>query len=183
MRGTDLKKRGQMTRSRTLLVTGILLSLLTVSALGIAAIPNESGVISACYNTSRGILRIVDEPSDCTSSETPLSWNQQGPPGEPGEEGPAGEPGVAGFTEVVETFNIDLRREGGGFSGLALAVCPSGKVATGGGYVVNTPPNLFPTLSVDANVPFTGPAGAGWLVDIIASHQLTAEVHVLCVDD
>ena len=49
-------------------------------------------VINGCIK-GNGTLKIVADPSDCTSRETPISWNQAGPQGEPGEPGPQGEPG------------------------------------------------------------------------------------------
>jgi hypothetical protein len=62
-------------------------------------------VINGCAKTKNGALRIVADPADCTSRETPISWNQVGPQGAPGvdgvdgvdgEPGPQGEPGPEG---------------------------------------------------------------------------------------
>jgi len=41
------------------------------------AIPNN-GRIYACYSTSGGALRVVDEGTACRKNETPLSWSQEG---------------------------------------------------------------------------------------------------------
>jgi hypothetical protein len=41
-------------------------------------------VIDGCVKTKNGAPRIVADPADCTSRETPISWNQVGPQGEPG---------------------------------------------------------------------------------------------------
>lgn len=59
-----------------------------------ASIPDSAGVIHACYVKSGGALRVVD--SACKSSETSLSWNQNGVPGPAGPAGPPGAPGPAG---------------------------------------------------------------------------------------
>ena len=76
-----------------------------VAALGAAggvaysSIPDAQGVIHGCYADGRGVLRVIDSPSDvCEVGETALDWNQQGQPGLTGHTGlpgPAGPPGAA----------------------------------------------------------------------------------------
>lgn len=82
----------------------------TLAAVGVgyAAIPGNDGVIKGCYATTNGLLlgiphskgdtRIVDSAEACRSYETPLSWSQQGPKGDPGPQGPQGEKGDTGAT-------------------------------------------------------------------------------------
>ena len=44
-----------------------------------ASVPNKNGLISACYRTKGGDLRIVDSINTtniCSNKETPLIWNQ-----------------------------------------------------------------------------------------------------------
>jgi hypothetical protein len=46
----------------------------------VASIPSSSGVISACYSTKTGALRVIDAPSKhCVSGERALSWSKSGP--------------------------------------------------------------------------------------------------------
>ena len=54
-----------------------------------ASIPDEGGVIHACYANKDGVLRIIDPEmgATCTSKETPVSWSQAGPAGPPGPSG------------------------------------------------------------------------------------------------
>jgi hypothetical protein len=84
-------------------------------AIAVAAIPAADGTINGCYNTSSvqggptGQLRIVDDPSQCTSSsEKAIHWNQQGPPGPKGDQGNKGDQGAAATTPtptpVAQTF-------------------------------------------------------------------------------
>jgi hypothetical protein len=55
------------------------------------------GVISGCYMSANGQLRVIDPATDdCRPSETPLSWNQTGPQGAKGDPGPQGEQGSQG---------------------------------------------------------------------------------------
>jgi hypothetical protein len=64
------------------------------------------GVISGCYKSQNGQLRLIDPASDsCHPSEMSISWSQTGPqgpkgdkgdPGPPGPQGPAGPQGVPG---------------------------------------------------------------------------------------
>ena len=77
-----------------------------------ASIPDASGVIHACYNTSlahgnpTGALRVIDTAKangSCASWEAPLIWNQRGVtgptgPGGVGSIGPTGPTGLAGPT-------------------------------------------------------------------------------------
>jgi hypothetical protein len=80
-------------------------------ATAFAAIPDAGGVIHGCYVESTGTLRVTDTatnlPKACSTKETPLSWNQQGPPGpqglkgdpgpkgDTGAQGPQGQPGIS----------------------------------------------------------------------------------------
>jgi len=58
----------------------------------------QENTIHGCIKKN-GTLKIVSGPGDCSSRETPISWNQVGPAGpqggagEPGPEGPQGPPG------------------------------------------------------------------------------------------
>jgi hypothetical protein len=57
--------------------------------------------IYGCVGRS-GSLRIVAAGTPCTKGETPLAWNQTGPPG---PEGPKGEPGQRGPSLMVLDVN------------------------------------------------------------------------------
>ncbi len=61
-----------------------------------AAIPDAGGVIHGCYKKNQLALRVADSPSDCKANEVAISWNQQGPKGDPGLIGPAGPKGDTG---------------------------------------------------------------------------------------
>src|SRR5215471_2145629 len=67
-----------------------------------ASIPDASGVIHGCYNTSlahgnpTGALRVIDtsKPNgNCASWEAPLSWNTTGVTGPTGPKGATGPKG------------------------------------------------------------------------------------------
>lgn len=88
------------TRARSHTRFVILAALLLVAGTGVAvaAIPGAGGAIHACYD-SKGNLRVIDAGQSCSKHETPLSWNQQGPPGVqglPGQDGEDGDPGEPG---------------------------------------------------------------------------------------
>ncbi len=61
-----------------------------------AAIPDEGGVFHACVSKSSGTVRIVE--TTCKSSETPATWNAQGPAGPAGPMGASGATGQTGAT-------------------------------------------------------------------------------------
>jgi hypothetical protein len=65
-----------------------------------ASIPSSAtAVISGCYDTKSGDLRVIDAQGGgkCSAkTETALTWNQQGPKGDGGATGPQGTPGAQG---------------------------------------------------------------------------------------
>lgn len=54
--------------------------------------------IKSCVGSgeARGEVRVITEKEKCGKNESPLNWNQQGPPGPPGPPGAAGLPGLPG---------------------------------------------------------------------------------------
>jgi len=55
-----------------------------------ASVPDSTGVISACYRTSGGDLRVRDTAiaaDTCSNKETAISWSQTGPQGPAGVSG------------------------------------------------------------------------------------------------
>jgi hypothetical protein len=149
-----------MKRSSRLIVVILLVTVLT----GVAAwwAFAEGGEIHACVNPA-GQPRIVGDPGDCKSQETPLTWNIMGPPGETGPqgpEGPQGPPGPKGDTgdqgpqgpqgetgpqgpsgpqgsPGVRGFYVkqtSFTLAPNGGSGFATVSCSVGDRATGGGF-------------------------------------------------
>lgn len=81
-------------------IVGLFLALL-LGAVALAAIPGAGGVITGCYDTKSGALRVIDAQAGkaCSKSETQLTWNQvgpQGPKGDTGVQGPKGDTGAQG---------------------------------------------------------------------------------------
>jgi hypothetical protein len=85
-------------------VLAILAAAVTGGAVAYAAIPDGSGVIHGCYSKRDGTLRVIDTATGASCSaakESPLTWNQAGPPGPPGPKGDKGDPGsVASLSGV-----------------------------------------------------------------------------------
>jgi hypothetical protein len=80
---------------RFLLVGGGVLVL--AGGVAYATIPDDGGVIHACFDGKGGTLRVIDAPSkSCTKFEISLDWNKNGPVGPTGATGPAGQTGPAG---------------------------------------------------------------------------------------
>jgi hypothetical protein len=78
--------------SRITLALSLALSLVVVF-LGTTV---SAQAINGCVKSKNGALRVVADPADCKSHETPISWNVQGPQGEPGVDGTGGQPGEPG---------------------------------------------------------------------------------------
>lgn len=87
-------------------------------------------VISACV-TKNGDVRI---PADgaCRNTETPISWNVQGPKGDRGDKGDQGAPG-----QITNTFIVKSSTSGGSWDSVTSdAVCPTDStLVSGGAYV------------------------------------------------
>jgi len=67
-----------------------------VGGVAVAAGSSNQKVIQACVNKGNGTVRVVADAAACTSNESALTWNQEGPSGTPGAQGPAGPAGTAG---------------------------------------------------------------------------------------
>ena len=80
---------------------------LALGSFAFAAIP-DGGVIHACYSTSTGAVRVTDTatnmPKGCSSKETALDWNQQGPKGDRGPSNAYAAHGSATLTPNTSTI-------------------------------------------------------------------------------
>ena len=82
-------------RSRVVGISALVIGLsLSGTALVNAATPTTT--ITACANTKSGAVRVVSAKTKCSSKETRLTWNTQGPAGRDGATGPAGADGAPG---------------------------------------------------------------------------------------
>ena len=91
-----------------------------VSGVAYATIPSADGVISACYQKSGGALRIVDaDTSSCSPKENLVTWNA---------EGPQGDPGLSGLQTVFSLSNFNSNSPK-----LHSVSCPAGKKVVGMG--------------------------------------------------
>ena len=78
-----LKTSVRLVRGQAKVIFGVATGMLvggSASAVVLAAIPDNTGVIHACYKTSGGQTRIVDNSSQsCNSNESAVSWNSAAP--------------------------------------------------------------------------------------------------------
>jgi hypothetical protein len=189
---------------------GMLLGLIATSAWAHSPSPPPvPSVISACYNTHSGELRIVDGASDCRRGERLLTWNRdggtgpagpqgpQGPAGPQGPQGPAGPQGPQGIqgpqgpagtgagsgldrSRVYQRFaQVDVSF---GPSVIAEAYCDDNNdvLLTGGSSVSHLDIRVFGSYPQPLAQPF-----AGWLVSatsVGAPGTVTAVAVCLSVD-
>src|SRR5687767_15627841 len=90
-------------QGRTWTGRGRTTALATTCAVAVAAgvagatIPDDGGVIHACYAKSGGTVRVIDSGvTGCSGKETALNWNVKGAKGDMGPAGPAGADGKTG---------------------------------------------------------------------------------------
>jgi hypothetical protein len=110
------------------------LGLIAVGAgVAIASIPDSSGVVHACYKTSKpnvGSLIVIDSDAGqtCPSGYAPLSWNQTG------TQGPAGPAGSSGYERVTTTAHLSYTTNSDNYR-FVTGTCPTGKHATNAGLI------------------------------------------------
>lgn len=111
------------------------LALLVVLAVGAgggyALAASNTKTITVCADKSTGILHLKTR-GRCKSSQTRVTWNQQGPAGPQGAQGPQGATGAAGATgaqgpqgPVGVTVWADVAGDGTVVEGQGLAVQPT----------------------------------------------------------
>ena len=80
----------------------LLLGVAGGAALAVGLIPDEDGSIHGCFithnnvNEPQGQIRVVSSEAECRNNETPITWNQEGPPGDKGDKGDKGDMGDKG---------------------------------------------------------------------------------------
>jgi hypothetical protein len=142
-----------------------------------ASIPDTNGVIHGCRRTTDGDLRVIDTAvkTSCPSGYRALNWNQ------------AGRPGTSGL-EVVHNDIAAAHTDGGYWFAQASIHCPTGKVATGGGYTYDSSGQPNP---VEAKVFENGPRNfsylpgalpTAWSVAIEARVSGTLQAQVICAN-
>ena len=77
-------------------VNAVVLSLIG-GAVAFGSIPASNGTITACYDKSTKVLRVIDAAKEtCKQNEQTISWSQTGPAGSQGSIGPQGATGLQG---------------------------------------------------------------------------------------
>jgi Phage Tail Collar Domain/Collagen triple helix repeat (20 copies) len=164
---------------------GLLCSLLLGTAAMAAPISTQ---VSACVNSTTGVVRIVSSTSLCVAGETGMTWalvgpaGIQGPIGPVGATGPAGPIGPAGATGAAGVVGPAGATGPKGSTGVAGPAGPAGPVGPAGatgatGSAASVPANLT-TLSQHLStngVSYTGsetfiwPGGPCTIGDIVLS--------------
>lgn len=158
-----------------------------------AAIPNSStGVITGCYQTSGGTLRVINKQGGaaCYAWETELPWNQTGPAGADGAtgatgpQGPAGAVGISGYQVLYQTLPSATIPAGETYR--AELRCPAGKQPLGGGgYTSNSGTEESDKDLVAQSAPLLDPYnGNGWEIRIRVNANdrelYHAAIYVIC---
>jgi hypothetical protein len=77
-------------------ILGAMVVLAIGATIAVAAIPGPGGVITGCYASSNGALRVIDSAASCAAGEQRITWNQKGPTGPRGPTGANGAKGPTG---------------------------------------------------------------------------------------
>jgi hypothetical protein len=110
-------------------ITALALGAIIVLGGGAVLASHDANTIHACSHDATGALRQVEDAEECRQNETAVEWNIEGPQGPQGEPGQDGQDGVSGLEVVATEIRVP-----GTATGRVEAVCPEGKVATGGGH-------------------------------------------------
>ncbi len=125
------------------------LALFALAPLAREASAQTNSTINACVDNANGAIRIAST-AGCKKSESPISWNQFGPPGPQGQQGaagptgPKGDPGVAGATGPMGPP---------GPVGPVGAVGPQGPQGNQGAQGIQGEPGVEGVLGIYASVP------------------------------
>jgi type VI secretion system secreted protein Hcp len=88
------------------------------AAVALADFTDADGTIHACINPDSnppGAVRIVDAAAPaCLGNETPISWNQQGPPGPQGDPGPPADTSTDSSSSTTSTDTFSTPTQAGG---------------------------------------------------------------------
>jgi hypothetical protein len=176
----------------------IVAALAVTGGIAYAAIPDGSGVFSACVQKSNGGIRLVDPAAgSCQPNEKQVQWSSSGPAGPQGPQGAVGPAGPAGpqgpsgglagyeIVHTADTYDVP-----DGFSEgvhTSESLCPSGKVPVGGGGDGSISGHLAP-LVYSETVEINGQPG--WRIEvgksdgtrIVGGDKVRADVEVICVN-
>lgn len=188
----SMRQAGHRLSKRTVLVGAAALVAVPLAAAAADASTSAGGTVNGCYVKTTGSLRVIHPGQSgtqghCTTSETPISWNQVGPQGPrgpqglpgvqgvQGAQGIQGVPGVSGYQEVKAVADPVLPGSGQ----QAAATCPAGTVPLGGGFFAGGPVEVL----LDGPAPFDSPP-TSWsvIVQNPTSETLTLTVYALCAN-
>lgn len=169
------------------------------SSLAAAVIPDPSGLIHGCVRSTNGLgggnLRVIDPAAgeSCSTTETPLDFNQRGPQGAAGPQGPAGAAGPAGpagpqgQTGAPGLSGLEYLGTGQdvapGFGQRFTVECSPGKQVIGGGFsgtgsgveiFINEPSPTHTAWIVW--VQNTNPEASGMAPAFVQAHAICANV-------
>lgn len=164
----------------------------------------DATLVHGCVHKSSGIVKVVSADETCPPQHDAVDWGIVGPPGPAGPagpagptgatgpagptglQGPAGAPGADGVSGYEVVTVCDPAGCGGNLNDTkaAIANCPPGKRALGGGADVD----VLPIVALNTSMPFpVGPSPTGWLgrayeTDVDSITSWTLRVSVTCAD-
>jgi hypothetical protein len=132
------------------------------------------GVISGCYKTQNGQLRLIDPPTDsCHPSETAISWSQTGPQGPKGDKGDPGPQGLTGPQAPAGPPGPGTKTVSGYVDGNGNPAFSSSRTAVGQ-YTVSFPAGTWNTFPVPPVIVMTG-IGTGFRLVTWSSAVFSAD--------
>lgn len=147
-------------------IIAVVALVLAAGGFAVAAIPEPSGKIHACYRINGGALRVVPGTT-CAQGEKPLSWNQ----------------GVSSVivrkASVTVKWTCPYPGPVSGYTcvgtGSNAAVCVGHERATGGGFDGTTDSNSY-TLQASRPGPTSGTPNR-WFVALVGSGTSSTQAH------
>jgi hypothetical protein len=138
-----------MRKFKVVTAVGFCLAILVIT--GIPQV-SDAGVIYACVDKRTGAMRMVSSATRCTSKETAVSWNQEGPAGPTGATGATGPQGPAGVTNgVSRVIKGYVNWDGTVISGTGFSVSYDSRAPGGYSLTFVTPFTSVPSCVVTPN--------------------------------
>ncbi len=134
------------------LVVAIVALIVAIAGVGVAAIPSRTGVITGCFNSKSGVLRVIDEKKKCRKGEKRIAWNQKGQQGTAGAAGAAGAPGADGAQGPPGAPGSDAQFNGAAADGDLDGTYPNPEIEPNAVGAPEVAPNALGGEDIDENL-------------------------------
>jgi hypothetical protein len=149
----------------------------------------DGNTINGCYSSGGALKVLTPAQPTCPEGFTPIHWNVTGPQGPQGPAGPQGNAGAvgpagpAGPAGGVASVTLGESSDTGEGTATALAGCPDGDVATGGGIegITMSSGSLLSVIDVPSRLNGQPIGWTGRATSTDSNATVTITTRVICI--